>query len=214
MEGAKKMLERLADKKMIRKDQCLIIVLAGVLLCIIAMPVKQNDSKSNISNIINDKVENHSTEDAAEDYGGVTGMTGEAAGDYAGYWEQRLEDVLRYVDGAGNVKVLITLKESEYKIVEKDGPEDYNHTEETDSAGGSRTIDESRAEKSTIYTTNESGQSVPYVVKTISPVVEGVVVIVQGANKQSVQDNIIEAIQVLFDIDANKIKIVKMKNNQ
>ena len=49
---------------------------------------------------------------------------------------------------------------------------------------------------------------------TIPPAVEGVVVIAQGAQKQSVQENIIEAIQVLFDIDANKIKIVKMKNNQ
>ncbi len=49
---------------------------------------------------------------------------------------------------------------------------------------------------------------------TIAPDVEGVVVIAQGGGTLSVQENIIEAIQVLFDIDANKIKIVKMKNNQ
>ena len=214
MEGGKKLLDKLAGRKKLDKDQCLIIILAGILLCIVAMPVKQDDSKSNISNIINDKIENHNMEYAAEAYVGMIGINEETAGDYAGYWEQRLEDVLRYVDGAGNVKVLITLKESEHRIVEKDGPEEYKNTEETDSAGGSRAIGESRIEKNTIYTTNESGQSVPYVVKTIPPTVEGVVVIVQGANKQSVQDNIIEAIQVLFDIDANKIKIVKMKNNQ
>ena len=211
MEGAKKLLEKLADIKKLRKDQYLIIILAGILLCIISMPVKQDDSKSNISNIINDTIENHSVEDAVKAY---AEMSEGAADDYTGYWEQRLEDVLRYVDGAGNVRVLITLKESEYRIVEKDGPEEYSSTEERDSAGGSRTVGESRIEKSTIYTTNGNGQSVPYVVKTISPTVEGVVVIAQGANKQSVQDNIIEAIQVLFDIDANKIKIVKMKNNQ
>ena len=211
MEGAKKLLERMTGKKKLQKDQCLIIILAGILLCIIAVPVKQDDSKSNISNIINDTIENHTTDDAAKAY---AEMTEEAVGDYAGYWEQRLEDVLRYVEGAGNVKVLITLKESEYRIVEKDGLEEYTNTEEADSAGGSRTIGESRVEKSTIYTTDERGQSIPYVAKTISPTVEGVVVIAQGAGKQSVQDNIIEAIQVLFDIDANKIKIVKMKNNQ
>lgn len=49
---------------------------------------------------------------------------------------------------------------------------------------------------------------------TIEPVVEGVVVIAQGADRGNVRENIIEAIQVLFDIDPNKIKIVKMKNNQ
>ena len=211
MEGVKKLLDRMTGKKKLQKDQFLIIILAGILLCIIALPVKQDDSKSNISNIINDTIDNHSMADGAEVY---AEMTEEAVSDYAGYWEQRLEDVLRYVDGAGNVKVLITLKESEYRIVEKDGSEEYTNTEETDSAGGSRTIGESRVEKSTIYTTNDNGQSIPYVVKTISPTVEGVVVIAQGAGRQSVQDNIIEAIQVLFDIEANKIKIVKMKNNQ
>ena len=110
MEGVKKLLDRMTGKKKLQKDQCLIIILAGILLCIIAVPVKQDDSKSNISNIINDTIDNHSMEDGAEAY---AEMTEEAVSDYAGYWEQRLEDVLRYVDGAGNVKVLITLKESE-----------------------------------------------------------------------------------------------------
>ncbi len=69
-------------------------------------------------------------------------------------------------------------------------------------------------EKSTVYTVDDRGQDIPYVVMTIAPDVEGVVVIAQGGGTLSVQENIIEAIQVLFDIDANKIKIVKMKNNQ
>ncbi|MDE6845371.1 MAG: hypothetical protein K2J99_06345 [Lachnospiraceae bacterium] len=109
---------------------------------------------------------------------------------------------------------MINLKESEQKIVEKDGPEEYSETAETDAAGGNRTIGETKVEKNTIYTADDRGQNVPYVVMTIAPTVEGVVVIAQGAGQQSVQENIIEAIQVLFDIDANKIKIVKMKNNQ
>ena len=73
---------------------------------------------------------------------------------------------------------------------------------------------EDNVEKSTVYTVDERGQNVPYVVRTIPPAVEGVVVIAQGAGRQTVQENIIEAIQVLFGIDANKIKIVKMKNKQ
>ena len=51
-------------------------------------------------------------------------------------------------------------------------------------------------------------------VMTIPPSVEGVVVIAQMADQVNIRQNIIEAIQVLFDIDANKIKIVKMKKNQ
>lgn len=210
MESGKKLLEKLTGGKKLEKDQCLIIILVGVLLCVIALPVRQNDSKSNISNIISDTIDNHTTVNTDDAYP----ETEDEAADYAGYWEERLEDALRYVDGVGRVRVLITLKESEHKIVEKDGPEEYSNTEETDAAGGSRTIRDSRIEKSTIYTVDDKGQNVPYVIKTISPSVEGVVVIAQGVQTQNVQENLIEAIQVLFDIDANKIKIVKMKNNQ
>ena len=210
MGSGKKLIEKLTGGKKLEKDQCLIIILAGILLCVIAFPMQQNDSKSNISNIISDKIDNHT------DVGGdaVDDHSSDEVDDYAEYWEKRLEDALRYVDGVGQVRVLINLKESEHRIVEKDGPEEYSDTEETDAAGGSRTIKESRLEKSTIYTVDDRGQSVPYVVKTIQPSVEGVVVIVQSAQNRRTEENIIEAIQVLFNIDANKIKIVKMKNNQ
>ena len=210
MEGGRKLIEKLTNGKKLEKDQCLILVLAGILLCVIALPVRKNDSKSDIPYISNDTIDNQS-EDSSD---GIYGESIDNTASYAGYWEERLEDALRYVDGVGNVRVLITLKESEHRIVEKDGSEQFSNTTEEDAAGGSRTIGESRVEKSTIYTMDENGQNVPYVIKTISPTVEGVVVIAQGAKEKGVQDNIIEAIQVLFDIDANKIKIVKMKNNQ
>ena len=210
MGDGKKLIDRLTGGKKLEKDQCLIIILVGVLLCVIALPVRKDDSKSDISYILSDTIDNHTSENESDVYQ----ENADTTESYTGYWEKRLEDALRYVDGVGQVRVLITLKESEHKIVEKDGPEEYSNTDETDAAGGTRTIRESSIEKSTIYTVDERGQNVPYVIKTISPTVEGVVVIAQGAQTQSVQDNIIEAIQVLFDIDANKIKIVKMKNNQ
>ena len=210
MEDGKKLIEKLTGGKKLRKDQCLIIILTGILLCVIAIPSQPKNIKSDISDITDGKIGNHTVTDETES---VVQIESDA-NSYAGYWESRLEETLRYVDGVGKVKVLITMRESEHKIVEKDGPENYSNTEETDAAGGSRTVGESRIEKSTIYTTDASGQNIPYVIMTIPPAVEGVVVIAQGAGSQSVQENIIGAIQVLFDIDANKIKIVKMINNQ
>ncbi len=210
MELGRRLHEKQKGKKKLEKDQCLIIVLAGILLCIIALPARQEDTESDLSNMISDKVIEKETEEPA----GAYDEQDASAGGYAAYWENRLEEALQYVDGAGMVKVLITLKESEQRIVEKDGPEEYSDTEEQDAAGGSRTVGESRIEKSTIYTEDENGRNVPYVAKTVAPAVEGVVVIAQGAQERKVQDDIIAAIQVLFDLDANKIKIVKMKNNQ
>lgn len=208
MEDGSKLTGKLTGGKKLRKDQCLIIILTGVLLCVIALPVKPDNKESGISDIRNGKIENHMSDTGENTY------SEKITDSYAGYWEEKLEEALRFVEGVGKVRVLITVRESEQKIVEKDGPETYSDTSEKDAAGGSRIAGESRIEKSTVYTTDESGRNVPYVTMTIPPAVEGVVVIAQGAQKQSVQENIIEAIQVLFDIDANKIKIVKMKNNQ
>lgn len=203
MEAGRKLIQKLTGGKKLQKDQCLIMVLVGVLLCVIAIPVEKKDSKSDLSNIIDDTIDNH-----------VDPEKTDVDTDYAGYWENKLEEALRYVDGVGKVRVLMTLRNSGQKIVEKDGPEEHSGTAETDSAGGSRTVEESRIEKSTIYTADGQGGNVPYVVMTTAPSVEGIVVIAQMAEREDIRQNIIEAIQVLFDIDANKIKIVKMKNNQ
>lgn len=202
LEDGKKLLDRLTGGKKLRKDQWLIVILVGVLLCVISLPVEKSTVKSNISDDTGDKIREQKqsvTEDESIGYGKE--------------WEKKLEESLLYIEGVGQVKVLITLKESEQKVLAKDGTETVSETTEADAAGGSRRMKESRIEKNTIYTVDERGQDVPYVVKTITPTVEGVVVIAQGADKPQVRQNIIESIQVLFDIDMNKITIVKMKNN-
>ncbi len=201
LEDGKKLLNRLTGGKKIRKDQCLIVILLGVLLCVISLPVEKSTVKSDISDRADDKISEHKQS-----------ATGNESADYVREWEKKLEESLLYIEGAGQVKVLITLKESEQKILAKDGTEDISETTETDASGGSRRMTENRMEKNTVYTVDERGQDVPYVVKTITPTVEGVVVIAQGADIPRVRQNIIESIQVLFDIDMNKITIVKMKN--
>ena len=203
MEEGKKLIQRLTGGKKLQKDQCLILILIGILLCVIAIPTEKKESKSDLSNRTDDIIDDHRVQDKADE-----------APDYIQYWEDKLEETLSCVDGVGKVRVLITLQNSEQKIVEKDGPEEYTDTEEEDASGGMRTIGESRIEKSTVYTSDGQGGNIPYVVMTIPPSVEGVVVIAQMADQVSAAQNIIEAIQVLFDIDANKIKIVKMKKNQ
>lgn len=211
MEDGKKLFGNLLKGRKPRKDQCLIMILTGILLCVIVWPVKPAEPKSDISDIIDDTIELRKDNLQGQNAEFITESSTDSA--YVSYWEDKLENTLSYVEGAGEVRVLITLKESEEKIVEKDGPEKLTDTAENDSAGGNRTVTESQTEKTTVYTIDESGNSVPYVVKTIPPMVEGVVVVAQGADQITVRQNIIEVIQVLFDIDMNKITVVKMKNN-
>jgi stage III sporulation protein AG len=52
----------------------------------------------------------------------------------------------------------------------------------------------------------------PYVVKTIVPQVEGVVVVGEGCGTGSVDKNVTEIVQALFGLEAHKVKVVKMSD--
>lgn len=202
MGEVKKVWERISGGKKLGKDQWLIIVLVGVLFCVISLPVEKENNKSDLLDNPNTKIESEQMFEKTEN-----------KSDYVAYWEKKLEENLRCVEGAGKVQVLINVRESEEQILARDGEEEFSDTVEEDAAGGSRHVSENRSDKSVICTVDERGQSVPLVVKTVSPSVEGVVVIAQGADQARVRRDIIEAIQVLFDVDMNRISIIKMKTN-
>lgn len=220
MEWTKRIADKITGVTKLRKDQLLIMILAGILLCVIALPVKDSNTassknKSGVSDTSNSKIgKNQQLQEAADSVITETAaLEKDYALSYTNYWEDKLEQSLSHMDGVGEVKVLITLRESEERVLEKDIPEEINETQEQDAEGGSRTITERKTEETTIYTVNEAGENVPYVSKIIQPVVEGVVVIAQDMESETVKQNIIETIQVLFGIDANKIRVVKGKTN-
>lgn len=202
----KKKLQQLTGEKKLRKDQFLILVLVGMLLCVISLPTEKEKIKSNLWDTTDDKIQNKQTFDTE------TKAETENSG-YAAYWEEKLEESLRFVEGAGQVRVLITLAGSEEQVLTRDGREEVSDTQETDAAGGSRHVSETKLDRSVVRTVDERGKEVPLVVRTISPDVEGVVVIAQGAGSERVRRDIIEAIQVLFEVDMNRIAIIKMKTN-
>ena len=202
MGEVKNFFERMGGGKKLRKDQCLILILTGVLLCVISLPTKENKVKSGLTDASSAMIQDEHTFD-----------NGEKSTDYVTCWEEKLEESLRCVEGAGEVRVLIYTGESEELLLARDGTEETSDTAETDAAGGSRHISESRLDREVVRTVDERGQNVPLVVKTVAPDVEGVVVIAQGADRSRVRRDIIAVIQVLFDVDMNRISVIKMKTN-
>lgn len=210
-------MEKVREKEIKKKitgkftrDNFLIIILAGVLLLVIAWPVKEDntdtgtqiqsgqwDSKGNIMDLQSDSTQNTGT-DAKEGGGELRS--------YASYLETSLEELLCTMDGVGKVRVMVTLKNSGEAVVEKDKVTVRNSTTEVDSAGGSRNTADISDEEETVY----GGSNVPYITKVLAPSVEGVVVSAQGGDNAIIIQNITEAIQALFGIEAHKIKVVKM----
>ncbi len=179
--------------KKIKKDQLLIVVLAGILLLVIALPTEKKG------------VEKGKTQTGL----GLSEGTPEVSQDeYLSNLESRLAAALSQMAGVGDVTVMITLKSSAQKVVEKDLAVTNEAVSESDSQGGARTTQNSTHGETTVY--NDGGSSgEPYVSKELSPQIEGVVVIAEGGGDSVVKQNITEAVQALFGIDTHKIRIMK-----
>ena len=92
-------------------------------------------------------------------------------------------------------------------MVEKDEAVSEELIQEADGSGGTRTTTTVQKERQTIF---ENGEH-PLIVQEISPAVEGVLVVAQGAGNVSVKKQIEEVIEALFGLDAHKISIMKME---
>ncbi len=183
------------------KNKWLIAVCVGALLLVIALPVdsgkKEKDAGSDTSIIETEK----QTESGKE-----TGASTEDV--YRVSLENELTEMLESMEGVGKVKVMITLKDSGESVVEKDHSDSNSTSEETDKEGGSRSQTELQSEETTVYADNESGM--PFVSKEKKPAVEGVLVLAEGGGDTAVKQNISDAVLALFNVEAHKIKVVKM----
>lgn len=217
-EKGKGLLRKIREGKRPGKDQFVICILTGILLLVIAMPTsgkKAGKSGGNeFESGIWDSRDVNIKESGEEEYTGRYENTEkiDSAEEYERYMENKLEQAISAMEGAGKVKVMITVNTSRELVVAKDTSVTQQSTAENDSEGGSRTVEESDNGEATIYKKESDGSSSPYVVKMLQPVIGGVVVITQGGDRPEVNKNITEAIVALFDIEPNKIKVVKMKS--
>lgn len=205
----KKWLEDERIKKLFSRENLLVLVLAGILLFIIALPSGETGRKAGETaegkeenlNLSGTEREGENTFKAAEETAGLS---------YAADMERRLTEVLEEMAEVGKVRVMITLKSSGELVVEKEMPVSRSMTTETDAQGGSRTVNTSQVGESVVYST-EGGSSTPYVVKTYVPEIEGVLVVAEGAGSGTVNRTVTEIVQALFSVEAHKIRVVKME---
>lgn len=206
----------LEPPKWFRRDNLLILVLLGVLLFIVALPVKKEDpaatdtgmeiTEQYNAGILTSSGQQNVAQQETVDVG-TWAVTADSTEEYAAYLEVKLKKMLESVQGVGEVEVMITLESSEERIVEKDMTAERSQTEEQDSAGGTRTVSSSNTGYQTVY--QEGSQGSPFVVKTITPKVEGVLVVAEGAGKGNMTGEITQVVQALFGVEAHKVKVLE-----
>ena len=203
------------------KDKCLFLVSMGVILCILAFPAERLNGKNPasagvwpVSNglgntlSISQSTKNPSDgkigsfeEDAAEAAAAV-GTT------YEAMLEKRVKEILKHVDGVGQVDVMIVLKSSAEKVIHMDSSISRSTTEENDAGGGTRKIENEEQEKTAVLTGNESSRS-PIIEKELYPEISGMIISAAGGGDPTVCSEISAAMEALFDLPAHKIKVLK-----
>ena len=150
--------------KWFRRDNLLILVLLGVLLFIIALPVKKEEPQA----------ASVGTETAEQYNAGIFTSPSQTTGEQ----ETAVDTETRAV-AAGSAEEYTAylegkLKNTGYQTVYQDG-----------------------------------SQGTPFVVKTITPKVEGVLVVAEGAGKGNMTSEITQIAQALFGVEAHKIKVLE-----
>ncbi len=122
--------------------------------------------------------------------------------------EKELESILTMVNGAGKVKVMITLesgKENIYAWQEKTSTDEKTGAYSSSASGNRRETYENE-----IVMVSTGNDKTALIEKTMEPVVQGVVVVCEGADEIKVVSDITNAVSVALNVTSNRICVIKM----
>ena len=170
-------IERVADslKKDRKKLAILLAALAGIILIVISSAGEENISEEDATQPQSDFSES----------------------EYTAMIEQRLEETVASLYGAGRASVMVTL-ECDYETV-------Y-------ARDGSYSKDEASSDEKNEYIIIDSSEHEDgLVLKTVTPRVRGVAVLCEGGNDPYVCEQITEMLSALLDLGSSSISVSKIQ---
>ena len=145
-----------------KREQWLICGLAGLLLLVIAAPVKQKEQKKTQEKTTVSQTQEQTDDQIRQSY------------------EKQLESVLSQVEGVGAVQVAVAMESTGKKQVEKDSPEDTSTSSEKGDSGTQRSSQTVTTGETTVYEDTGDGGQTPYISSSTYPEIRGVIVVAQG----------------------------------
>ncbi len=182
-----------------KMEKLLIYFLLGVFCLLVANPFSNMTKKRNNRQKNNDAetiISKPYTQNISND-------------EYISYLENRLEQTIGGMDGAGRVMVMITLKDGGEKILDKNRP--YESTSDTSKEEGKEEVSEKIKSMQETVLVKQDGNTGPIIVKEQYPDIEGVVVLCDGGDNKELSLKIQEIVSALFSIEVHKIVVGKLK---
>lgn len=121
--------------------------------------------------------------------------------------EKRLESVFSNMNGVGQVKVMVTMKNTKASVLAKEERKEYEITED----GEKKRTQTQKEENTVVMSEDNRGTRTPVVVQETMPEIEGIVIVAEGGDDAVVVQMLSEASQALFNVPAHKVAVLKMK---
>lgn len=119
---------------------------------------------------------------------------------YCEYLEDKIQEIVESIEGAGEAKVMITLSETTEYIYA---------TNDRDTRKNSENSEDSTFENDYVIIENNNNDA-GLLIKTIEPKVRGVAVVCEGGHDSSVQRQIYSAVSAVLNISTSRISITKL----
>lgn len=124
--------------------------------------------------------------------------------------ETKLKNILQKIQGVGKVEVFINYSESSETVAMYNENAKVSSTEETDTSGGKRVIEQTDTQKDIVYK-EENGEKIPITQKIIQPKIEGAIITAKGASNANVKSNIVQAVEAATGLATHKIQVYEME---
>ncbi len=135
----------------------------------------------------------------------------EASSNTSNQLEIKLEEILAKIQGVGEVNVFINYSESSEIVPMYNESTQTSNTEETDTSGGTRTIEETDSQKEIIYEESD-GEKTVITQKVVEPQIEGAIITAKGAGNAEVKTSIIQAVEAVTGLPTHKIQVFEMEH--
>lgn len=183
----KKQIKHLENKKLINY---IIVLLVSSILILVFIRGIYPKNKKNIDQVIKKDPDEYNIE----------------VDNYENVIEKKLVNILKKLEGVGDVDVMLTLEDSIEKVPASNTTTTKESTKETDSEGGIREVIREDKSKQLLNMSDDI-----MVLKEINPNIKGVIVIAKGAENPIVLENIYLAVQTVLGLSSNKVEVFSRK---
>ena len=187
-----------------KKIENLVFFIVVLIITIVIINVIWNGNKKT-----NNQETNIDNKKLAESQNTLSGTSDIQSSNTQNELETKLEKILSIIQGVGEVQVCINYQESAEVVAMYNENSKTSSTEETDTSGGTRKIEETDTQKDIIYK-EDNGEKTPITKKVVQPKIEGAIITAKGANNAETKTNIIQAVEAVTGLATHKIQVFEM----